>query len=153
MTDSTLTAEAVMDTFNTSEFLLEPSEFLARMRREMPLIYLPELETWMVFRYADVQQVYTDHATFSSKVKFPPEQKDFTQSVNFIDPPRHKSVRSLAQQAFTLRRVEEMAPRIEDIARDLLNAALERDEFDFVTLTVLVNQNNRADVAGGQIFF
>ena len=132
MTNSTLTAEAVMDTFNTSEFLLEPSEFLARMRRECPLIYLPELETWMVFRYADVQQVYTDHATFSSKVKFPPEQKDFTQSVNFIDPPRHKSVRSLAQQAFTLKRVEEMAPRIETIARDLLNAAVERDEFDFI---------------------
>ncbi len=132
MSDSTLTAEYVMDTLNSSEFLLAPSEFYARMRRECPLIYLPELETWMVFRYADVQQVYTDHATYSSKGKFPPEQKDFTQSVNFIDPPRHKSVRSLAQQAFTLKRVEEMAPRIEEIARDLLNAALERDEFDFI---------------------
>lgn len=132
MTDSTLTAEAVMDTFNTSEFLLEPSEFLARMRRECPLIYLPELGTWMVFRYSDVQQVFTDHATFSSKVKFPPEQKDFTQSVNFIDPPRHKSVRSLAQQAFTLKRVEAMTPRIEAIARDLLNAALEHGELDFI---------------------
>ena len=132
MTDSALTAEAVMDTLNTSEFLLEPSAFFARMRRECPLIYLPELETWMVFRYADVQQVYTDYATYSSKVKFPPEQKDFTQSVNFIDPPRHKSVRALAQQAFTLKRVEEMAPRIEEIARDLLDAALERDEFDFI---------------------
>ena len=132
MTDSKLTAELVMETFSSSEFLLAPSEFLARMRREMPLVYLPELETWMVFRYADVQSVFTDHATYSSKVKFPPEQKDFTQSVNFIDPPRHKSVRSLAQQSFTLKRVEAMAPRIEAIAGDLLSAALERDEFDFI---------------------
>jgi cytochrome P450 len=132
MTDSKLTAEEVFDTFNSSEFLLAPSDFLARMRHEMPLIYLPELETWMVFRYSDVQAVFTDHATYSSKVKFPPEQKDFTQSVNFIDPPRHKSVRSLAQQSFTLKRVEAMAPRIEKIAHDLLDAALERGELDFI---------------------
>jgi cytochrome P450 len=132
MTDSRLTAEDVFDTFNSSEFLLAPSEFLARLRREIPLIYLPELETWMVFRYVDVQAVFTDHATYSSKVKFPPEQKDFTQSVNFIDPPRHKSVRSLAQQSFTLKRVEAMAERIEQIASDLLDAALERGEFDFI---------------------
>ena len=132
MTHSTLTAEDVLDNFNNSEFLLAPSEFLARMRREMPLVYLPELETWMVFRYADVQSVFTDHATYSSKVKFPPEQRDFTQSVNFIDPPRHKSVRSLAQQSFTLKRVEAMAPRIEQIARNLLDTALERGELDFI---------------------
>jgi cytochrome P450 len=132
MSDSTLTAEMVMDTLNDSNFLLEPNGFYARMRREMPLVFLPELDTWMVFRYADVQQVYTDHATFSSKGKFPPEQKDFTQSVNFIDPPRHKSVRALAQQAFTLKRVEAMAPRIEEIARNLLDAALKREEFDFI---------------------
>lgn len=127
-----LTPEEVFDTFNSSEFLLAPAEFLARLRREMPLVYLPDLGTWMVFRYADVQNVFTDHASFSSKVSFPPEQTDFTQSVNFIDPPRHKSVRSLAQQSFTPGRVEAMAPRIEQIARQLLDAALERGELDFI---------------------
>ena len=132
MSDSTLTADDVMDTLHSSEFLLAPGEFYARMRREAPLIYVPELERWMACGYADVQGVFTDFATYSSKIKFPPEQKDFTQSVNFIDPPRHKSVRSLAQQAFTLKRVEAMAPRIEEIARDLLDAALERDGFDFI---------------------
>jgi cytochrome P450 len=129
---TTLTPEEVFDTFNSSEFLLAPAEFLARLRRELPLVYLPDLGTWMVFRYADVQNVFTDHASFSSKVRFPPEQTDFTQSVNFIDPPRHKSVRSLAQQSFTPGRVEAMAPRIEQIAAQLLDAALERGELDFI---------------------
>jgi cytochrome P450 len=132
MSDSTVTADDVLDTINDSEFLLNPQPFYARMRRDAPLIYVPELERWMAFRYADVQGVFTDFATYSSKIKFPPEQKDFTQSVNFIDPPRHKSVRSLAQQSFTLKRVEAMAPRIEEIARDLLDAALKREEFDFI---------------------
>jgi cytochrome P450 len=125
-------AEEVVDTLNSSEFLLDPNSFYARMRRDAPLVYIPELQTWMAFRHADVQAVFTDHARFSSKIKFPPEQKDFTQSVNFIDPPRHKSVRALAQQSFTLKRVEAMAPRIREIARGLLDTALERGEFDFI---------------------
>ena len=126
------TPDEVFDTFGSSDFLLSPAGFLARLRREAPLIYLPALGTWMVFRYADVQRVFTDHTTYSSKVTFPPEQKDFTQSVNFMDPPRHRLVRSLAQQSFTPGRVEAMAPRIEQIAHDLLDTALARGELDFI---------------------
>lgn len=129
---SNITPEDIFETLNDSAFLLEPNAFYAQLRRQAPLIFVPELETWMVFRYEDVQRVLTDFASFSSKIHFPPEQKDFTQSMNFIDPPRHKSVRSLAQQAFTLKRVEAMAGRISEIAHDLLKAALERDQFDFI---------------------
>ncbi len=132
LNNSTLTADVVMDTLNSSEFLLSPNDFYAQMRREMPLIYIPETQSWMVFRYEDVQRILTDFNTFSSKVKFPAEQKDFTQSMNFMDPPRHKSVRALAQQSFTLKRVEAMAPRIEALANELLGKALEQPTFDFV---------------------
>jgi cytochrome P450 len=127
-----LDPKEILDRLNDSRVLLDPSAFYEQMRRDSPLVFIPELETWMVFRYGDVERVLTDFATFSSKMKFPPEQKDFTQSVNFLDPPRHKSVRSLAQQAFTLKRVEAMAGRIEELAQTLLDAALERNEFDFI---------------------
>jgi cytochrome P450 len=132
MSDSTVTADDVLDTINDSEFLLNPQPFYAQMRRDVPLIYIPETQSWMVFRYEDVQRILTDFNTFSSKVKFPVEQKDFTQSMNFIDPPRHKSVRALAQQSFTLKRVEAMAPRIEALAKELLGKALEQPDFDFI---------------------
>ena len=132
MSNTPPTADDVLDTINDSEFLLDPGEFYARMRRDMPLIYIPETQSWMVFRYDDVQRILTEFNTFSSKLKFPVEQKDFTQSMNFMDPPRHKSVRALAQQSFTLKRVEAMAPRIEDLARELLGRALEQPEFDFI---------------------
>jgi cytochrome P450 len=127
-----MTADEIMDALNDSEFLLNPSEFYARMRRDAPLVYVEETQSWMAFRYEDVQRILTDFNTFSSRVKFPAEQKDFTQSMNFMDPPRHKSVRQLAQQSFTLKRVEEMAPRIEFLARELLDKALEQPNFDFV---------------------
>jgi cytochrome P450 len=126
------TANEVLDAINDSEFLLSPNEFYARMRRDAPLIYIPETQSWMVFRYDDVQRILTDFNTFSSKVKFPAEQKDFTQSMNFIDPPRHKSVRALAQQSFSLKRVEAMGPRIEALAHELLDRALEQPNFDFI---------------------
>ena len=126
------TTDDVLDTINDSEFLLDSQPFYARMRREMPLIYIPETQSWMAFRYDDVQRILTDFNTFSSKVKFPAEQKDFTQSMNFIDPPRHKSVRALAQQSFTLKRVEAMGPRIEALAEELLGKALEQPNFDFI---------------------
>jgi cytochrome P450 len=126
------TADEVLDAINDSEFLLYPNEFYARMRRDAPLIYIPETQSWMVFRYDDVQRILTDFNTFSSKVKFPAEQKDFTQSMNFIDPPRHKSVRALAQQSFSLKRVEAMGPRIEALAHELLDRALEQPNFDFI---------------------
>jgi cytochrome P450 len=124
--------EEVLATLNDPGFLLEPAAFYARLRHDAPLVFVPPLQTWLVFRYEDVQRVLTDYATFSSRVPFPPEQTDFTQSVNFMDPPRHKSVRALAQQSFTLKRVEAMAPRIAEIARDLLDAVLEREGFDFI---------------------
>jgi cytochrome P450 len=126
------TPEDILNTINDSEFLLSPNEFYARMRRDAPLIFIPETQSWMAFRYEDVQRILTDFNTFSSKVKFSPAQKDFTQSMNFMDPPRHKSVRALAQQSFTLKRVEAMEPRIQALARELLNKALEQPDFDFI---------------------
>ncbi len=113
-------------------FLLDPFPWYARMRRESPVLGDAESGSWIAFSYEDAQRVLTDYGTFSSKVPFPPEQKDFTQSLNFIDPPRHKSIRSLVQQAFTWKRVEEMEPRITELVHELIDAIEVRDETDLV---------------------
>ena len=59
--------------------------------------------------------------------------KDFTQSPNFIDPPRHKSIRALVQQSFTLKRVAELEPRITELVHELLDAVQNRNEFELVS--------------------
>ena len=113
-------------------FLLDPFPWYARMRREAPVAVEPGSGSYIAFLYEDAQRVLTDYETFSSKVPFPPEMKDFTQSPNFIDPPRHKSIRALVQQSFTLKRVNEMEPRITELVHELLDAVEGRGEMDLV---------------------
>ncbi len=55
------------------------------------------------------------------------EADDGSRSMLFLDPPEHTRLRSLVQKAFTPRAVESMAPRIQEIADELLDA-VEGDE-------------------------
>lgn len=104
----------------------------AEMRRESPVFYDSERESWMVFSYQDVKRVFSDWQTFSSRLPHPPEQTDFTQSLNFTDPPKHRSLRSLAQQVFTPRRVEKLIPRMTAITHELLDRVAAQGQMDFM---------------------
>jgi cytochrome P450 len=114
------------------QFLRNPFSWYAQMRQQNPVWFDPQQQVWVAFGYADSLRVLTDYRSFSSRIPFPPEQQDFTQSMNFIDPPRHKSIRSLVQQVFTPRHVEALAPRIAAIAHDLLERVQSQGQFDFV---------------------
>jgi cytochrome P450 len=96
---------------STTELFGNPFPWYAKMRRESPVFYDAQQQCWMVFRYEDVKQVFADWQTFSSKIPHPPEQTDLAQSLNYTDPPKHQSLRSLVAKVFTARRVEELAPR------------------------------------------
>jgi cytochrome P450 len=86
----------------------------------------------MVFRYEDVERVFADWQTFSSKIPHPPEQTDFTQSLNYTDPPKHRSLRALVAKVFTARRVEELAPRITQITHELIDKVQGQARMDFM---------------------
>jgi cytochrome P450 len=115
-----------------AELIGNPFPWYAKMRRDSPVYYDAELQSWMVFRYTDVKQVFANWQTFSSKMPHPPEQKDFTQSLNFTDPPKHQSLRSLVAKLFTTRRVEELAPRITQITHDLIDQVKGQSQIDFM---------------------
>src|SRR5215472_19020188 len=80
----------------------------------LPASYDAQRQTWHVFRYAQVQRVLSDYTTFSSnRGKLDPEDRGpNTASLNDLDPPRHRQVRSLVTQAFTPRMVATFEPRI-----------------------------------------
>jgi cytochrome P450 len=65
-------------------------------------------------------------------VQHPPEQTDFTQSLNYTDPPKHQSLRSLVAKVFTARHVEELAPRITQITHELIDQVQGQHRMDFV---------------------
>ncbi len=90
---------------------------------------------WLVFRYADVQRVILDTATFSSQRTMDSEGEVdpiTSGSILGMDPPRHRQLRSLISQAFTPRVVARLEPRITSIVQTLLDQVQGRTEMDIV---------------------
>ena len=100
------------------------------LRARDPIAYDEAFNTWNIYRYADAVRILNDPATFSSEarggggVALP--------SIVGMDGARHRKLRSLVTQAFTPRMVEQMGPRIGQVAAELLDAALERPRFDVI---------------------
>ncbi|MFD9888472.1 cytochrome P450 [Amycolatopsis sp. NPDC059027] len=108
------------------------------MRRTEPVSHDEAEDVWHVFGHADVARVLTDPATFSSDIREllpPPEYAtSFNNKGNFLlmDPPEHRQLRGLVNQAFTPRLVASLAPRITKVTGDLLDQVAGRDTFDIV---------------------
>lgn len=111
-----------------------PYEWYRAMRSKQPVFYDEQHATWHVFRYADVQRVLSDHTTFSSDIvqtlSLKENQKATHTSLIFMDPPRHRQLRSLVSLAFTPRMVAQLEPRIREITYTLLEQM--PDEVDII---------------------
>src|SRR5437867_3341037 len=112
----------------------DPYALFARARREHPAWRHEGLPVVSVFRHADCQAILRDPQTWSSVFPTPPgfAPEDVPRSMLVMDPPEHTRLRGLVNLAFTPRRVRQLAPRIEAIAHELLDAALARREVDLV---------------------
>lgn len=108
-------------------------EWLRRMRREHPL-WQDQQGRYYVFRYADVQAVFSDPSSFSSNIgRFMPVfgEEKLSATLPWQDPPVHRKLRQLVGQAFTPKTVAALRPRIAEVVGELLAAAPD-DHFDFV---------------------
>jgi cytochrome P450 len=100
-------------------------------------VHRDEQSAWHVFRHADVSQVLADPATFSSDTSaLLPDQEDlrlFSRgNIVNMDPPHHRQVRTLVNQAFTPRVVAGLEPRIVEVTTALLDRVRGRQAFDLV---------------------
>jgi cytochrome P450 len=115
-----------------------PARFawFAEMRETTPVLRDEADGTWHVFRYEDVGRVLTDHAVFSNEtVAADPaggEAEGIAASMIAVDPPRHRQLRGLVSQVFTPKAVKALAPRIEALARDLLDPVRPRGTMDLI---------------------
>jgi len=109
---------------------LEPDPMFATLRAEQPLsrVQLPYGEpAWLATRYEDIKVVLGD-PRFSRAAGVGRDEPRMRLhqaqegSILSMDPPDHSRLRRLVMKAFTVRRVEELRPRAQEIADGLVDA-------------------------------
>ncbi len=110
---------------------LNPFSFYQMMRGSMPVAYDSNRGFAAVFGYDDVLRVLSDHAAFSSEFAGG-GAGPLSQSLISTDPPRHRQLRNLVNQAFTPRAVAALAPRISAIVAELLDQVAPTGRMDVI---------------------
>jgi cytochrome P450 len=127
-------------------------------RRDHPVVYVPEIECWLVTRYEDIVHVARRPDVFSSKMPTGPilarqqaeavgallaDEPELGARLSRLrggvrvllsaDPPDHVRQRKLVNRAFTPPKVRELEPRIEAVANALIDDFADAGEADFVS--------------------
>jgi cytochrome P450 len=119
----------------------QPHEQFRWLRDHAPVYRHPEPDGpgfWAVTRYDDVREVGRDPDNFSSVpgIMIPDlVGLDFGEHQMMImsDPPRHTRLRRVVNTQFTPRAAERLRVRIDELARQIIDAVIERGECDAVT--------------------
>ena len=127
------------------EFAADPYPTYAWLREHAPVhkATLPSgVDAWLVTRYADAREALADTrlsknphhhseqgAHGKGKVGIPGERSAnlMTHLLN-IDPPDHTRLRRLVSKAFTPRRVNAFAPRVQELTDQLIDAIVARQQ-------------------------
>lgn len=115
--------------------LQNPFPWYDALRAQSPVTRDPQSGMWMVFGYDDVQRTLSDWKAFSSQRGRPlgeDAQNALSSSLISTDPPRHRQLRSLVEQAFTPRQVRALEPRIAELVDELLSAVQGTGGMDFI---------------------
>ena len=139
------TVERKYDLYGTT-FRADPYAIFAAMRADDPVFCQPgvdgETMIWFVSRYDDVAAVLLDDERFvrDPRLALTPEQLAEGPSSPAVealenhmlnrDGDDHRRLRRLVTKAFTPRMVEQLRPRIQTIADELLDAVETRGEMD-----------------------
>ncbi|WP_430783104.1 cytochrome P450 family protein [Actinoplanes sp. G11-F43] len=130
--------------FTDPAFISDPYPAYAEMRRTGPVrrVTLPSgLKVWLVTRYEDGRRALADPRLSKSVLAMgsgaaSAGQSGITAAISrhmlAVDPPDHTRLRRLVSAAFTVRRIEALRPRIEEIATGLLDAIDGRPEADLI---------------------
>ena len=119
-----------------------PHDELAMLRREAPVYRHERTEAdqpesfWCLTRHADVQMANRDWETFSSQrkgVQLVEEMSEDFHTMIDTDPPDHTRLRRLVNRGFTPRMVSAFEQHYRELTGTILDRAIARGSFDFVT--------------------
>jgi cytochrome P450 len=106
--------------------------WFAEMREQNPVFKDERTRLWQVFRYEDVLSILTDYSRFSSQA-YELTGGFLSNSLIAKDPPDHRKLRNLVNQAFTPRAVAHLSDRITEITQELLDAVRHKGSMDIVS--------------------
>ena len=109
----------------------DPHPVYRKLREDHPAFYCAERDLWVISRYDDIQAAVKDPETWTSAhgvvpSGFVPEKP----TLIVLDAPEHTQMRKAVMRAFTPRRIDALAPRIRELARQLLRDFPENGEVD-----------------------
>ncbi|CAN5893465.1 cytochrome P450 [soil metagenome] len=118
-----------------------PHQTFAWLREHDPVHWVDEHDGagfWAVTRHADVRTVGRDPATFSSAAgirleEMAPDELEGRRTLMEHDPPDHTRLRRLVQEAFSRPVVARYEDELRRLAVEVVEEAVARSEFDFVT--------------------
>jgi cytochrome P450 len=112
----------------------DPYPTLRDLQSKCPVAHSDELGGyWVVTSYEHVHQVFSDPATFSSRIlQIPPPEEPPVLIPETLDPPTHTTYRHVMSPTFSPRAVEGLEQGIRERVRALLNDFVAKGGGDFV---------------------
>ena len=130
----------------SDEFTVDPYPTYHRLREQEPVHYSALSDAWVLTRYEDVKDGLFHHDALLSQsaldvmgdLRAPAQAvlKDRVPTLASLvtaDPPAHTNNRRPIQKALSARRVRAMQPRIEEIARELIEKVHLRGSAEFIS--------------------
>lgn len=126
---------------------IDPYPTYELLREHAPVFWSEALRAWVVSRHADVNAILRDWDRFSNvgrvtqllahfdeseRERFTPLEEHFASGMVHADPPDHTKLRRIVSRAFTSRTVAQLAPRIEQLVAESLDAAAERGTINLI---------------------
>src|SRR5579859_4841983 len=138
--------------FFSQETKRDPIAFSTHLREQGPFVHLPGVfgmaEGWVVTDYDDAITVLKDPRFIKDTQKISLAKNDqesggeradvlrrfltFRRDMLTVDPPDHTRLRGLVSKAFTPRVIEQLRPRIQQIADELLDAVQDQGKMDLI---------------------
>jgi cytochrome P450 len=110
-----------------------PHEVLARLRVDAPVVWVPDLDSWLVTRWVDVERVEADAETFTADLPDSPLSRTIGPNMLHSDGPRHALLRDAIAPVLRPGPLRAWAEQVvPEVAMSLLQALPHGDQVDLV---------------------
>ncbi|HEY2834675.1 MAG TPA: cytochrome P450 [Sporichthyaceae bacterium] len=123
-------------------YLRNPYPTLARLNRDAPIWYAPVLDRWVITRYAEIEEVLADPATYSAveaqRTLYPVNEDaaavladlHLLPTLSNCDPPEHSRYRAVMARALSPRRMAKLEDAIQARSAELFDVIANEPQFD-----------------------